>query len=159
MELNPSRLQNEIDYHRKNRSRAEHEIDRKTRIREVVKGLSETWADRDPGKSRTAYWLVSKESGRKAVAKNSLPEGVDQFSGSEEEWRDHLRELDYWRPFDVVPPSMEVLDNSDEAKKCPCPKCETSQPMIVAYHQTHDSPDGDIWEKRRLFCVVMMFKS
>jgi len=41
----------------------------------------------------------------------------------------------------------------------PCPECGVERPVLMAYAQTYDSPDGDTWEKEAfLICEDRIHK-
>lgn len=115
---------------------------------EVLAGLPRDWQQRDPGKYRPCYYFLG-HGDRRVVVRELLPDGASQFQGDRKAWIRHLAQLGYYRPLDMVPPDMPVVSLAEVAKY-PCSRCSTDQPLIESYCQTYDSPDGDVWEKRRL---------
>lgn len=116
----------------------------------LLQTLPESWRNRDPGKYGESYWFLDNE-GRWIVVHELLAQDVKIFSGTYKEWNKHLLDINfpYWQTFEEVPPYYQVISFS-EVMRVPCSQCGKEQPLIESYHQTHDSPEGDTWERKRL---------
>lgn len=115
----------------------------------VLRSLPVSWRERDPGKYAEAVWFLDKDCEEQVVVEELLPEGISVFKGDWQEWREYVNKLGYYKPLDIVPPDLPVVPFS-EVGRVPCPSCNSAQPLIESYHQTYDSPEYDVWERKRL---------
>jgi hypothetical protein len=116
---------------------------------QAMEGLRRCWRDHDPGKYGHHWFLVK-----------------DYALAAGECWG--LKKLDRVEKFWA----LELVDDAAEAKRCrrtqlygpaderrpiptgtladakmePCPHCGTKVAVVGKYHQTEDSPDGDLWQ-------------
>ena len=91
----------------------------------ILRSLTTSWKESDPGKYGDAYFFLESNSRRRVVVREFLAEDEKNSNG------------------------FQVVDLS-AVLKGKCSKCELPQPVIEHYVQVYDGPDGDEWLKEHL---------
>ncbi|OGZ52599.1 MAG: hypothetical protein A3B25_04045 [Candidatus Ryanbacteria bacterium RIFCSPLOWO2_01_FULL_48_26] len=98
-------------------------------IHNAYLGLTSVWKEEDPGKYRPSYFLMNHK-GDPLIPREVVP---SEKRGS----------------WGLCSRLVEI----ENAWHLECPGCKEKRPVILRYHQTFDSPDGDTWEKRwNIYC-------
>lgn len=121
---------------------------RKQHLSDILERLFVSWQDRDPGKSRSAYFFLDPEMRRWVVVREFLPEGVKVYQ-TREEWERRDK-----RKSELGVPYYYPVVSRAEIGMGKCPECNNDQPVIEHYVQTMDSPNGDEWLKERLILCL-----